>query len=182
MFKKFYDDLTYLPKKKFNAKYTIPALLVFLTCVLIGQFLSMLVPLSDLNKVSGHIVGMDTQITSWSRARYSNHSTPNYALFIHLDNSQSYDIQDEITRGRLGLLLKQGDDVTIYYPTTALKIVSAGFVRDVSQLERRGQVLYSWKEQQNGVWFIIGMLALAIVAFYWLKGYLRDYVDVPKFQ
>lgn len=178
MFKQFYDDFTYLPKRKFNAKYTVPVLIFFLACVLVGQLLSMLVPLSDLGKVSGHIVDMDTKVVSWSHSRFSSHDDPNYALFINLDNNQSYDIQNNIERKKLTAELKAGDFVTIYYPTEALKIMSAGMLEDVSQLERGRQILYSWKEQQNEVWFLVAMLVAAIVVFYLLMKHFRNSVDI----
>jgi hypothetical protein len=180
MFQTFYDDLTYLPKRKFNAKYTAPFLVFFLFCVLVGQLITMVIPLNQLNKVSGHIVNMGTVITSWSHSRYSNRSTPNYALAITLDNTQSYNIQDENTRANISSTLKNGDYIIIYYPTLTLNIISAGLARDVSQVEFGGKVLYSWKEQQNEEWFIVGLLVVAIVVFYWLIGYLRNSVDVPK--
>ncbi len=141
MFKTFYDDLTYLPKRKFNAKYTAPFLIFFLSCVLIGQLITIVIPLNQLNKVSGQIVNIRTVITSWSHVRYSNHSTPNYALAITLDNMQSYNIQDENARAHLGSTLKSGDYIIIYYPTRTLRIISAGLARDVSQVEFGGKVL-----------------------------------------
>jgi hypothetical protein len=180
MFKTFYDDLTYLPKRKFNAKYTVPFLIFFLSCVLVGQLITIIVPLNKLNKVSGQIVNMRTVINSWSRARFANHSTPNYALAITLDNMHSYNIQDENARAYLGSTLKDGDYITIYYPTHTLKIIGAGLVRDVSQVEFGDKVLYSWKGQQNEEWFIVVLLLVAIATFYWLIGFLRNSVDIPK--
>ncbi len=123
---------------------------------------------------------MDTVITSWSRTRFASHGTPNYALAITLDNMQPYDIQDQNTRTYLGSTLKDGDYITIYYPTLTLKVIGAGFVRDVSQVEFGGKVLYSWKGQQNQEWFIVILLLVAIATFYWLIGFLRNSVDIPK--
>ncbi|HEY2582101.1 MAG TPA: hypothetical protein VGI43_09845 [Mucilaginibacter sp.] len=180
MFKTFYDDLTYLPKRQFNAKYTLPFLIFFLSCVLVGQLITMVVPLNKLDKVSGHITNTDTVITSWSRARFANHSTPNYALAITLDNMQSYNIQEGSTRAYLGSTLRDGDYVTIYYPTPTLNIIGAGLLRDVSQVELNGKVLYSWKGQQNEEWIIVVFLLAAIALFYWMIGFLRNSVDIPK--
>ncbi len=180
MFKTFYDDLTYLPKRKFNAKYTVPFIVFFLSCVLVGQLITIVFPLNKLNKVSGQIVNMGTVITSWSHTRYSNHRTPNYALAITLDNMQYYNIQDGNTRAYLGSTLKYGDYITIYYPTPTLKIIGAGLLRDVSQVEIGGKVLYSWKTQQNDEWFIVGILVVLIASSYWLIGFLRNSVDIPK--
>jgi len=180
MFKTFYDDLTYMPRRKFNAKYTVPALLVCLGCVLLGQLLTELVPLSSLDKVSGRIIGMDTRITSWSHERYSTHDTPNYALFITLDNDRYYEIRADDARAKLGAALKYGDSVTIYYPTSTVKVLSAGLADGISQIERGTQVLYSWKEQQTFSWYIIGTLAAVIAFFYWLMTYMRDCAEVPK--
>jgi hypothetical protein len=180
MFKTFYDDLTYLPKRQFNAKYTLPFVIFLLSCVVVGQLITMLVPLNKLNKVSGHIVNMETVITSWNYSRATNHSTPNYALAIILDNTQSYNIQETNARTYLGSTLKNGDYVTIYYPTPALKIIGASFLRDVSQVELGSNVLYSWKGQQNDDWFMVVFLLVAIAFFYWLIGFLRNSVDIPK--
>ena len=180
IFKTFYDDLTYLPKRKFNAKYTAPVLVFFLSCVLVGQLITIVIPLNQLNKVAGQIVNMRTVITSWSHSRYSNNRTPNYALAITLDNMQPYNIEDENTRANLGSTLKNGDHIIIYYPTRTLKIISAGLARDVSQVEFEGKILYSWKGQQNEEWLIVGFLIVAIAVFYWLIGYLRNSVEVPK--
>jgi hypothetical protein len=181
MFKRFYDDLTYLPKRKFNAKYTVPFLMFFLSCVLVGQLITIVVPLNKLNKVSGQIVNMGTVITSWSWSRgFVGHSTPNYALAITLDNMQSYNIQDKNVRAYFGSTLKNGDYITIYYPNLTLKIIGAGLIRDVSQVEFGGKILYSWKGQQNDEWFIVGILVVLIALSYWLIGFLRNSVDIPK--
>jgi len=65
MFKQFDEDLTYLPKKKFHAKYTIPFLLCILTLVIIGQLILISFPLSRLNSVQGRIANVQTRIVSW---------------------------------------------------------------------------------------------------------------------
>ena len=180
MFKTFYDDLTYMPRRKFNAKYTVPALLVFLSCVLLGLLVTEMVPLRDLNKVSGRIIGMDTRVTSWTHRRYSSRDIPNYSLFITLDNDQYYKVQSDDARAKLGAALKYGDSVTIYYPTSTVKILSAGFADGISQIEHGTQVLCSWKEQQTGFWYIIGTITAAIAIFYWLMTYMRDCEEIPK--
>ncbi|WP_158995465.1 hypothetical protein [Mucilaginibacter sp. L196] len=182
MFKQFYDDLTYLPRAKFSAKYTVPFIVCFLGIVLIGQLLSMFVTVDQLDKVSGNIVNVETNIIGYTHHRFDAHDSPNYALVITLDNMQSYKIQEEKTRFRLGSILKNGDYVSIYYPTTMLKILSAGLARDVSQVERGNEVLYSWKDQQNEEWFIVGFLIVAISFFYWSIKYFRNYVPKSKFN
>ena len=182
MFKQFYDDLTYLPRAKFSAKYLVPAIICFLGVVLIGQLVSMFITVDQLNKVSGKIVNIETNIIEYTHHRFDAHDSPDYALVITLDNMQSYNIQETKVRFRLSSILKKGDYVTIYYPTSTLKILSAGFARDVSQIEKGKAVLYSWKDQQNEEWIIVGFLVLAIGFFYWMIGYLQDYVPSSKFQ
>lgn len=177
MFRQFNEDLTYLPKRKFNAKYTIPFLLIFLCCVLIGQILSMVVPLSRLNRAQGIIVNIETKIVSWHHSKGSFHEIPDYALVISLSNGRDYKIQDSKTMVKLNSTLKSGDNVIIYYPTKVLKILTAGFARDVSQVERGSTVLYSWKEQQTEEWFIVGIVVLFMALLYWLKRYLNDYME-----
>jgi hypothetical protein len=182
MFKTFYDDLTYLPRTKFSAKYTVPFIIGLLALVLVGQLATMFISVNQLNKVSGHIVDVETRIVSWTHHKGSFHDTPDYALVITLDNLHSYNVQETKTRFRLSSTLKNGDYVVIYYPTSTLKILSAGFARDVSQVERGNEVLYSWKEQQNDEWFIVGLLVAAIGFFYWMIRYLRDYVPASTFK
>jgi hypothetical protein len=177
MFKTFYDDLTYLPRRKFSAKYTLPFLIVFFLFLIVGQLITQFITVNQLNKVSGSITDIETKITSWSHNRGSSHNTPNYSLVITLDNSQTFKIQDDRYRTTLGKVLQKDDYIIIYYPTTTLKILSAGFARDVSQLERGNQVLYSWKDQQQETWFLIAIFTGVIIFFYWMKGYLESYMD-----
>ena len=181
MFKQFYDDLTYLPRTKFSAKYLLPVIIGFLGIVLIGQLITMFITVDKLNKVSGNVVDIETNIVGYTHHRFDTHDEPNYALVITLDNMHSYNIQETNIRYRLSTILKKGDYITIYYPTTKLKILSVGFARDVSQLERGNEVLYSWKDQQNEEWFIVGLVVVAIGVFYWMIGYLRDYVPRSTF-
>ncbi|HEY4323274.1 MAG TPA: hypothetical protein VGN20_04790 [Mucilaginibacter sp.] len=177
MFKTFFDDLTYLPRKKFSAKYIMPALIFLLSCVVVGQLITIFIPLNQLNKTSRTIISKQTEIISRSHARFSQQGTPNYALVITLSDMSSYNVQEKNGRAELGATLKNGDYVTIYYPTSTVKILSFGLVQDVSQVERGGQVLYSWKQQQNETWFLVVVFLVLIAFFYWTMGYMRDYVD-----
>jgi hypothetical protein len=177
MFKTFYYDLTYLPRRKFSAKYTLPFLIVFFLFLIVGQLITQFITVDQLNKVSGNITDIETKITSWSHTRGSSHDTPNYSLVITLDNSQTFKIQDYRYRAILGKILQKGDYVIIYYPTTTLKILSAGFADDVSQLKRGSQVLYSWKDQQQETWFLIATFAGLVVFFYWMRRYFQSYME-----
>lgn len=168
MFEQFFYDHKHLTKQKFNAKYTVPVLLWVLGLVLVGQVIFILMPLSQNNRVSGNIQALNISIISYSTHRYTK-ATPNYGLLITLDNGITYDIQDHTVIYNLDASLKLGDHIIIYYPNTTLRVLSAGLARDVSQVQRGEQVLYSWKEQQHEEWFVVGFLLLAMGLFYELK-------------
>ena len=170
MFEQFFYDHKHLTKQKFNAKYIIPILLWILGLVLVGQVAFILTPLNQNNKVSGNIQALNIGIISYSTHKYSK-ATPDYGLLITLDNGVTYKIQDQTVIYDLHTSLKLGDRILIYYPTTTLLVLSAGLARDVSQVQRDNQVLYSWQGQQNEEWFIVGLLLLAIGLFYGLKRY-----------
>jgi hypothetical protein len=174
MLNQFYEDLKNLPKAKFNAKYTAPCLIFCLGIILLGQLIMIVEPLSQLNKASGRITDLTTRVLFYKTAKFSSQSTPTYGLVITLDNSHSYDIQDQSTMIRLEATLKLGDDIVIYYPTRAITIISAGLVEDVSQVERGSQTLYSWQEQKNEEWIIVGFLILAMGLFYGLMRHFRN--------
>jgi len=111
--------------------------------------------------------------------RGSFHDSPDFALVIALDNGMNYNVEEESARVKLSAILGEGDHVIIYYPTEILRILSVGYARDVSQVERNSQVLYSWKEQQTEEWFVVGMLAVVMALFYWMKVSFRDSVEAP---
>jgi hypothetical protein len=144
------------PEQKYtNAKYLFPYIIgfFFLLCLLqiIGQFISV----DQLNKASGKIAGIKTKIISYNKGH-----NPNYALVITLNDGQRYGITDESTRLKLAGLLKVGDQVTIYYPTTFYKILCAGFAHDVNQIELGKQVVYRFEEQKKQSYLLIGMFAV----------------------
>ena len=177
MFKTIFDDLTYLPRRKFSAKYVLPVIIFVFAYGLLGQVITLLTPLQYLGKASGSIADIQTKVISWSRGRYSTHSTPNYALAITLDNEQTYNIQEEAARIKLGPALKSGDHITIYYPTLTQKILTAAIIRDVSQVEKGGTILYSWDQQRKEGWLLIPFFVLAISVFSWLRKYQLNYMD-----
>jgi len=175
----FSDDQANTPKDK--RTYIAPVLVGFLGCVLVGQIILMVVPLTALNKVSGRITRLDTVIISYTHHKFSG-STPNYGLAITLNNSQSFKIQEIDGLSDLDGVLKKGDYVTIYYPPLLLKIVSATLARDVSQVERGGQVLYSWKGQQSRGWYFVVFLAVITGLFYWMMVYIRNFLKTKKLK
>ena len=177
----FPDDQANTPKNKPAAAYIVPVLVSFLGCVLVGQLILMTVPLTALNKVSGRISRLDTVIISYTHHKYSG-STPNYGLAITLSNNQSFRIQEIDGMADLDGVLKKGDFVTIYYPPLLLKIVSATLARDVSQVERGGQVLYSWKRQQSRGWYFVVFLAVITGLFYWMMVYIRNFLKTKKLK
>ena len=176
-----FDNQANMLKNKTGAKYFVYVILGFLCCVLAGQVIMMMIPLSALNKVSGRITSIDTIIISYTHHKYSG-SSPDYAPVIRLSTHQSFPIQEIDAQASLYGVLKKGDYVTIYYPTTTLRIVSATLARDISQIERGGQVLYSWKGQQTGSWYVLVMLAVSIAFFYWISWYIRNYVPPNKIK
>jgi len=173
MFEQFFYDRKHLTKQKFNAKYTVPVLLWVLGLVLFGQVVFILMPLSQNNKVSGSVQALNISIISYTTHKYTK-ATPDYGLLITLDNGITYKIQEHTVIYDLNASLKLGDPIIIYYPTTILRVISAGLARDVSQVQRGNQVLYSWQRQQNEEWFVVGFLLLAMGLFYGLKWYFDN--------
>jgi len=157
----------YLPRRKFSTKYTIPFIIFVCALLIIGQLIIQFIPVEQLNKVSGTITGLDTRITSYSHQRSTNTFIPSYSLVITLDNMRSYNLQETAYRNKLGPILHKGDQLTIYYPTTFCKVLSAGFIRDIAQIQSGNKVFYTWREQQKGNWLLIGMYTVALSFFYW---------------
>jgi hypothetical protein len=176
MFKKFYYDLLYSSRKKFSAKYTLPFLIALLCTTVIGLLATQFITISQLNEASGKVVNIERRVKSRSHNRTISGGayTNNYALYVKLDNGQTFDIQDNTIFQQIEATVHKGDDLTVYYPTTVLKILSAGFARDVSEIDRGRQVLYSWKGQQKDNWFLISFFAALIAVFYWFMRYLRN--------
>jgi hypothetical protein len=174
MFKQFFDDLAHLTKQKFNAKYTVPLLLWFLGLVLVGQLVFIFMPLKQNNEASGNIVALKIGILSYTSARFSNHSTPNYGLLITLDNGVTYDIENKSISYKVNASLKVGDYVVIYYPTKTINILSGGLASDISQLQKGNQVLYGWKEQQRQEWLVVLFILVSMGLFYGLKRHFDD--------
>jgi hypothetical protein len=176
MFKTFNYDLLYSSRKKFSAKYTLPLLIALLCIVLIGLLITQFIPVDELNKVSGKVVTIERRVSSRSHNRTISGGayTNNYALYVKLNNGQTYDIQDNNIFQQFEATVHKGDYLTIYYPTSTLRILSAGFARDVSEIDSSNQVLYSWKDQQKDNWFLIGFLAVVIALFYGFMHYLRN--------
>ena len=163
----YYKDS--LAVRKASAKYVLPYVIGIFTSLLIGQIAGEFFTVKQLNKVSGKITNLETKAVSMSgrRGRFSNRL--NYALIITLNNNIPYYIEDDSARKELTILLHKGDDITIYYPTILFKILNAGFVHSVNQIERNGQVVYSFDKQKEMNYAVIFVFALFIGVFYVLR-------------
>jgi hypothetical protein len=162
---------------KATAKYILPYVIGIFLLLMVGQIAGTFFTAKQLNKVSGKVVDLQTQIIGQIRHRgIVSTYTPDYALTITLDNGTAYYMQDaDSTRQKLSTLLHSGDDVTIYTPTMLLKILNAGFVHDVSQVELGNQIVYNFDDQKKGNWVLAGICAVAAGIFFalrrsWLKG------------
>jgi hypothetical protein len=158
-------------RRKQAVKYIFPLIIACFVLLTISQLILQLLPVSYLNKQSGQLTAITTRITSWRRGRGTSRSRPNYSLVLTLNNAQKFNIQDTLAKVKLGSALKLNAPVTIYCPTTTAKLLGAGFVREVSQVEQNGQVLYSWREQQKDARLLIAGFAIAAGIFYMLRRY-----------
>jgi hypothetical protein len=96
---------------------------------------------------------------------------------LTVNSAQKFNVTDTTAKVKLASALSVNRLVTIYYPTSTEKILGAGFIRDVSQVEQNGQVLYSWRGQQNGAWLLIGGFMAAAIIFYMMRRY---YISLDK--
>jgi hypothetical protein len=177
MFKTFNDDLTYLPKRKFAVKYTLPFIVAVGCLVVICQLTSLFVPLRQLNKSSGKIADMQIKVDYWTHQRgaLSSHYYPVYSLFITLDNMRTFNIENEEYMKKLQVALRKGDSITVYSPSLTYKLISLGFAHKVNQVEFDGRVLYSYDEQRKDEWFLISMFSIFTGMFYILLRGLKKY-------
>ena len=160
----------YLPYQKFGRKYLLPAFMVLLFVLMLGQLALELLSVKQLNKVSGTITGLQKEkIINDDNAK----DTSRFSLAITLNNNARYTIENADYASKLNSELKPGEEVTIYYPTQLIDILSATFAESVSQVEAGGQVLYSFESQKQDNWYIIGFCVVGILFFYGFYRFLK---------
>ena len=157
--------------KRRNVKYILPFIIGGLYLLSVGQILAQFVSVSQLNKESGQITYIETKIISYSHQRYGGR-TPNYGLVITLNSGNYYNIENTGARAKLGTLLHIGDQVTIYYPTTLYKILTAGFTNAVNQVELGNQIVYNFDEQKQTDFWLVGAFIAFGSGFWWLRSYI----------
>ena len=160
----------YLPYQKFGRKYLLPLFMLLLFLLMLGQLSLEFFSIKQLNKVSGKITGL-------RRERIVNDNntsdTSEFSLIITLNGTADYKIENEVYAAKLNNALKTGDEITVYYPTQLVNILSATFAESVSQIEANGQVLYSFESQKKDNWYIIGVCIVGILIFYGFYRFLK---------
>ncbi len=153
----------------------VPYIIAFFSLLLIGQIAVQFMSVKQLKKDSGVITDMGIRVISWSHSRGSNHDNPNYGLLIHLDNGHMYKIENTAYMNKLDTVLHEGNAVAIYHPTIMLKILSAGFCHNVSQLERGNEVLYSFEDEKKDGYVLMVLFAGMAGVLYWYYSFQRKY-------
>jgi hypothetical protein len=154
----------------------IPYIVAFFSLLLVGQIIVQFINIKQLNKDSGVITDIGIRIISWGHSKSSNHNYPNYGLVIRLNNYHLYNIENAAYMNKLDTVLHKGNVVTIYHPTAILKVLSAGFCHNVSQLERGKEVLYSFDVQKKDGYILMVLFAAMAGVFYWYYSFQRKYV------
>ncbi len=160
----------YLTYQKFGRKYLLPAFIILLCVLMLGQLALEFFNIKQLNKVSGTITGLQKEkIVNDDNAK----DTSGFSLVITLNNNARYTIENENHASKLSSQLKSGEEVTIYYPTRLINILSATFAESVSQVEANGKVLYSFESQKQDSWYIISCCIFGILFFYGFYRFLK---------
>ena len=173
-------SLDYLNKRAAQKKqflFLLPYIIVFFSLLLAGQIIVQFINVNQLNKESGKILDLQTKITGYRRQKSVLGSTykPMYSLVIGLDDLNSYNIENELDRKILGDVLHQGDSVTIYSPTTLIKVLSTGFFHLVSQIEQNGHVVYSLDKVKKENYVIIGLYTGFILLLFFTWRFQKKY-------
>jgi len=175
MFTNLLSDWDNMSNRQFSQKYLFPFLIGFFSLLLIGQFYIQFMSVKQLNKVSGKILDLQTMVTGHldNRGIVGRSHRPIYSLAIGLDNLNTYYVEGDTVRQHMQEILHRGDTVTIYYPTTTLKILSVGFFHPVNQVERNGSILYSFQDQKKDSYVIMGFFIAIITLVLLVWNYQR---------
>jgi hypothetical protein len=148
-------------------KYILIGFISVFTLLLCGQLIAQFYSVRQLDKVIGKVVSTDIRRAPYAGGRKSSRS-PNYTLFVTLDNGKVYNIKTNDTVRRIDSAITPGKLVTIYNPTTLYNLFSLDILdrgSRVSQVEANNQVWYSFDSQQRKNRPAIFFFVLAIGAF-----------------
>jgi hypothetical protein len=173
-------SLDYLNKRAAQRKqfvFLLPYIIAFFSLLLVGQIIIQFTTVNQFKKESGRILDLQTKITGYRRQKSVLGSTykPMYSLVIGLDDLNSYNVENEADRKMLGGILHKGDSVTIYSPTTLIKVLSTGFFHPVSQIEQNGHVVYSFDEVKKENYVIIGLYTGFILLLFFTWRFQKKY-------
>jgi hypothetical protein len=152
-----------------NGRRTVMVLLAIFSLLLAGQLIAQLYTVRQLHKVSGKVIGKETKKTGYSSDKYNR---AQYSLILTLDDqqfdSQPYTVDLDKSNWNIDDQISVNDYVTIYCPTTAYNLLSLDcldFGSRVSQVEKRGQILSSFRHRQNKLWTLSLCLFVAVLLF-----------------
>jgi len=148
-------------------KYILIGFISFFTILLCGQLVAQFYSVRQLDKVIGKVVSKDIRRAPYAGGRKSSRS-PNYTLFVTLDNGKVYNIKTNDTVKRIDSAITKGKLVTIYNPTTLYNLFSLDILDPgtrVSQVEANNKVCYSFANLQRNNRPAILFFALAIACF-----------------
>lgn len=176
MLSTFRYDLLKLSRYKFSVKYSLPGLMCLIAILIIGQLLTEMFTLGQLNKITGVVTGT-TKIKE-EEHDYSK-ETAGFSLNIVLDNSNSFVVENYDQARKLNEILTKGSVITIYYPTMLLKILSAGFTDQINQLEYGNNIFITFKSQKGDNRYFAGFLFIGLLFFY---GFYRYLLTLPMYN
>lgn len=162
---------------KLIAQYIIPYLMGLIVLLIAGEVAGQFFTLNQLQKTSGTITDIRTAVVGHTNGRAGMKNRANYALILTLDNGSTYVVEDTVARTKLEPILHAGNNITIYYPSLLYTIVNTGFVKPIEQLELDKKVIYSFDDEKEGNYVIIGFLtALLVITYFWRRSWIKgDY-------